>query len=259
MPKLRYATYGSRPDLFQQARVLNPSVWPEFMLNDPVADRLWDRLDEDCAVYQSMLYDEAGAVVAVGNALPLAWDGTLDGLPSGWDDAFERAVAGLDSGRAPDTLCAIQATVAPDRQGQGLSRWVLRAMRFTAARHGLKALIAPVRPTLKSQYPLAPMENYARWTQADGRLFDPWLRTHQALGAELMKVCPASMRITGTLAEWEAWTGMRFPESGVYVVPGALTPVTIDREADRGEYVEPNVWMRHAVTADDLDFEARLP
>lgn len=57
----------------------------------------------------------------------------------------------------------------------------------------------------------------------------------------------------------EAWTGLRFPESGAYVVPGALTPVTIDREADRGEYVEPNVWMRHAVTADDLDFEARLP
>ena len=26
---------------------------------------------------------------------------------------------------------------------------------------------------------------------------------------------------------------------------GALVPVTIDREADQGLYVEPNVWMRH--------------
>ena len=32
-----------------------------------------------------------------------------------------------------------------------------------------------------------------------------------------------------------------------YVVEGALVPVEIDREADAGRYVEPNVWMRHAV------------
>ncbi len=38
---------------------------------------------------------------------------------------------------------------------------------------------------------------------------------------------------------------MAFPESGGYVVPGALELVSIDREADLGTYVEPNVWMRH--------------
>lgn len=255
---LHYATYAARPDLFAQARVLNPSVWPEFMLNDPVADRLWDRLDGDCAAFQSLLFDETGTVVAVGNALPLTWDGTLAGLPSGWDDAFERAVAGLDAGRAPDTLCAIQATVAPDRQGQGLSRLVLKAMRFTAAQHGLKALIAPVRPTFKSRYPLTPIERYVTWTHTDGRLFDPWLRTHQTLGARLLQICPESMRIPGTVAQWEAWTGLRFPETGDYVVPGALVPVRVDCERDRAEYVEPNVWMQHAVTADDLGFEAGL-
>jgi hypothetical protein len=30
-------------------------------------------------------------------------------------------------------------------------------------------------------------------------------------------------------------------------VPGALTLVSIDREADVGAYVEPNVWMRHTL------------
>jgi hypothetical protein len=39
---------------------------------------------------------------------------------------------------------------------------------------------------------------------------------------------------------------MAFPESGDYIVPGALVPVQIDRERDLGHYVEPNVWMRHA-------------
>jgi len=41
---------------------------------------------------------------------------------------------------------------------------------------------------------------------------------------------------------------MRFPDSGPYVVPGALQPVRIDREADEGRYEDPNVWMRHRVT-----------
>ncbi len=53
------------------------------------------------------------------------------------------------------------------------------------------------------------------------------------------------MYMEGSVADWEAWTGMRFPESGQYVVPGALNPVTIDREADQGRYIEPNVWMLH--------------
>jgi hypothetical protein len=38
---------------------------------------------------------------------------------------------------------------------------------------------------------------------------------------------------------------MALPESGTYVVPGALVPIEIDRERDEGVYVEPNVWMVH--------------
>lgn len=40
---------------------------------------------------------------------------------------------------------------------------------------------------------------------------------------------------------------MRFPESGEYIVEGALVPVEMDVERDRGTYVEPNVWMVHEV------------
>ena len=38
-----------------------------------------------------------------------------------------------------------------------------------------------------------------------------------------------------------------FPESGEYVIPGALQPVLIDRNRDAGRYEDPNVWMRHPV------------
>jgi hypothetical protein len=120
-------------------------------------------------------------------------------------------------------------------------------MRSLAAEHGMNSLVAPVRPTLKSLYPLIPIERYARWQRSDGAPFDPWLRVHWRLGAGYLKAAPEATLITGTRAQWEEWTGMSFPESDEYVVPGALKPVTIDRERDNGPYEDPNIWMRHRI------------
>ena len=53
------------------------------------------------------------------------------------------------------------------------------------------------------------------------------------------------MGIEGSVDDWEAWTGLVFPEDGDYIVPGALVPVRF--AGGRGVYVEPNVWMRHRV------------
>jgi hypothetical protein len=128
-----------------------------------------------------------------------------------------------------------------------MSRLLIESMRDLAAREGHSALIAPVRPTWKERYPLTPMERFVHWTRDDGLPFDPWLRVHARLGAELLEVCPASMRVEGSREEWESWTGMRFPDDGEYVVPGALVPVRFAE--GRGTYVEPNVWMRHRVEA----------
>jgi hypothetical protein len=36
---------------------------------------------------------------------------------------------------------------------------------------------------------------------------------------EIVKPIPHSMRITGTVAEWEQWTGMKFPGDGHYTFP----------------------------------------
>ena len=89
------------------------------------------------------------------------------------------------------------------------------------------------------------LESFARWARSDGLHIDPWIRTHQRLGASILAPAPRSMIITGTIAEWESWAAMAFPESGQYVVPDALDLVTIDREQDRGTYAETNLWMRH--------------
>ena len=53
------------------------------------------------------------------------------------------------------------------------------------------------------------------------------------------------MTIAGTVADWERWAEHVLPGQRRLRRAGALTLVSIDREADRGLYVEPNVWMLH--------------
>ena len=243
-------TLAERPDLEAGVRSL-PGAFAEFMHHDAVVGRLWNRLYAEFAGFQVVVCDGGGGIVAVGHCIPVFWDGTIEGLPAGIDGVLERGVGDLERGRAPTVVSALQANVMDAHRGRGLSGAVLVAMKSAAADDVLEAMIAPVRPTLKDLYPLTPMERYMRWERSDGLPFDPWLRVHRRLGAEMLSVAPESMVIEGTISEWEGWTDMRFPESGQYVVQGALQPVTMDLERDLGVYTEPNVWMRHPVTEED--------
>jgi len=199
-------------------------------------------LTEELPEFQFHVVD-GDEILARARTIPLRWDGTVGDLPAGIDGAIAR---GFDEGGA-NTLCALVIMVPRAAQGRGASRRALEGMVEIAGRHGLSALIAPVRPSWKERYPLTPIERYAEWRRDDGLLLDPWLRTHERLGAETLAPEPRSLRITGSVDEWEEWVGMAFPESGEYTFPGGLTTVAIDREADVGRYWEPNVWMRHAV------------
>jgi len=176
----------------------------------------------------------------------MRWDGTIADLPDGYDGALVRAVEGHESGLAPTTLCIMAAAVHRDHAARGLAGVVLAALRDRAEDAGLAHVVAPLRPTLKARYPTTSMSTFARWTRVeDGLSIDPWIRTHQRMGATILAPAPRSMVITGTVAEWESWTGMLFPESGRYVVPDALGTVGIDREHDVGTYVEDNLWVQH--------------
>ena len=53
------------------------------------------------------------------------------------------------------------------------------------------------------------------------------------------------MVISGTIAEWTAWTGLAFGGSGPAIVPGALSPVHLSLEQDHAVYVEPDLWVHH--------------
>jgi hypothetical protein len=241
----RLVSLATRPDLGDAMSDFNVAAWPEFMLNDPIVNQSWGPAVGDWPDTQLLLLDANDVIAATANTSPLAWDGTDEGLPAGMDGQFLAAVAGHAAGAPPDTLAAVQIIVDPARRATGLADLMLGAVRGSAVVCGYRAVIACVRPTWKARYPLAPIERYARWTRADGQPFDPWIRLHLRAGGRLARPEPASMRITGTVAEWESWTGMAFPESGEFVMPGGAAVVHIDRDADLGTYHDPNIWVVH--------------
>ena len=52
------------------------------------------------------------------------------------------------------------------------------------------------------------------------------------------------MEITAPVKEWEAWTGMAFPEDGLTFRAG-LAPLNVS--GGLGAYWEPNVWVCHDI------------
>ena len=236
---LHFPTDAERPDL--RGALIGDAIWPEFLYHDAVVNQHFTPAIRASPELQFYVWDdERGEVVGQGNAVPTKWDGDVESLPVGG----LRAVIAQEVDE-PNVLCALQIMVAVGRRGEGLSRRMIERMHELGREHGFDRLIAPVRPNLKHRYPLAPMERYIEWRREDGSLLDPWLRTHEALGAKILNVAPQSMVVAAPVAEWEQWTEMAFPESGTYVVPEALAPVEIERERDEGLYEEPNVWMVH--------------
>jgi len=239
----RWSSGAERPDLLDRG-IDSRAAWPEYNLHGDVITQYWGRLWEERAEFQLFLHDDDDRVLVEANTVPCPWDGSAERLPGGLDDTL---IAAFESADQPGALCALAAVVDPAVRDQGLSAQALLAMRDLAAAHELPSLIAPVRPSWKERYPLTPIEQYATWRRDDGLLLDPWMRVHERLGARQAGACSQSVRITGTVGEWEAWTGLIFPLSGHYVFPGGLSTLDIDRDADLGSYWEPNVWFVHDV------------
>ena len=238
-------TLDQRPDLSEAIERLNVLSWPPFLLKSaPIQE--WHLLMDVFAKYQLLLCDSSDQLIAVGHIVPSRWDGIVSTLPLSITEILVRAHQIYLQHQTPNTVMAVAAMVDPAHHGRNLSRMLVEEMKSTARRLACDSLLIPVRPTWKSRYPLTPMQRYIEWRRPDGAYLDPWLRVHGRLGADGLGIIPKAETIRGSVKEWEDWTGMAFPDTGSYIVPGALQPVQIDCELDSGLYEEPNYWMKHS-------------
>lgn len=244
MTDFKIYTHTERPDLQPYGVEVAQKAWFPFMRHHKIIKPRWGDLFTHASDFQFTICDEHDHVVAVGNTIPLHWDGSLKHLPRGWDDNFERGWQTYDERLQPTVLSAVSAAVDPAIRQRGLGELILRTMLSIGKKHGLAlGLLATVRPNLKSHYPLIPIEDYADWKLEDGSVFDPWLRLHYRLGAKRLVIAHQSKRITGTVAQWEDWTGHRLPQDGHYTLPDMLIPLEVHN--GEGIYIEPNVWMHY--------------
>jgi len=241
---LRTSTLAERPHLAGEVGNM-PTAWPEFMLNDPIAD-LYYTVATTAYPEFVVVATVDGRLAAKAMSVPLLLD---DGpLPAnGWDGVVMRAWRTRLRDDRPNAVSALEISIRPDLLGRGLSGVMLEALREQAAGLGFAELIAPVRPNAKHLEQSTPMSEYAFRTRDDGLPHDPWLRVHVRAGGTIDSVAPRSMAIPGTLDQWRRWTGLPFDRTGSTEVPKALNPVHVAVEEDHAVYVEPNVWVRHAL------------
>lgn len=242
-----YKTYtlSGRPDLEKQVKEINRESWPKFMLQNDI--EYWHLMFGVFSPYLVLLCDSQDNLLGAGLAVPLTWDGTPDDLPAQIGTGLQRAADIYQKGQKANTLFSIAIIVRKNHRNYGLGSLVIQAMETLAGEHGFDSLIVSLRPTMKSQYPLTPMERYVQWKRDNNEPFDPWLRVHVRAGGEIIKLSPNTLTVISSVAEWESWTRMRFPESGRYIVPGALEPVDIDCENNIGRYEDPSIWLKYHI------------
>ena len=192
---VRVVTWAERPELADRGPA-SEQVWPEYNLHGDVFDELVGAAGRRAAGVPVRALRRGGRRRAGRGPHRAAGVGRRRRDAAGRDRRRRsRRRSAPARGRPADTLCAIAAEVAPDarrggRAGRAAGRDALDRPAVTVC----AALIAPVRPSWKERYPLAPIERYVTWRRDDGQLLDPWMRLHERLGARVAAPLPRSMR-----------------------------------------------------------------
>ena len=244
-------TLRERPELREAifSAAFRAPLWPEFTRHDRVAQFYYGSPYFDAYQDYAFAAVENGAVVGRAFSVPVAFGipGRAELPDGGWDEVIRWAHDDRVAGHDATAVSALEITVVAQGRGRGCSRVMLDAMRRNTRARGFADLFAPVRPTEKARCPFMAMQDYVAAVQPDGLPQDPWLRTHVRAGGTIIKIASCSMVIAGTLAEWRAWTGLRFEKSGPIALEGGLVPLHVSVEQDHAVYVEPNVWVHHRV------------
>lgn len=232
-------------DQIDQYRHAVVNAFPQIVRSSQVIANHWASVEKYFSEYQLFLINDHEDVVAFINSIPFYWDRNLDLLPrEGWDWMLIKGVEDFEKNILPNSLGGLQIIVAKDYLGQGYSKVILDKAKEVVRRMGFDNFVIPIRPTFKSRHPNMAMSDYIEY-QEDGRIYDPWIRTHLKGGAQILKICDRAMHVYGDINFWENIMKNPIEATGNYIVDGALNPVYMDVDKDYGEYYEDNLWISY--------------
>jgi hypothetical protein len=120
--------HSERPELWDSIRDLSDEVWPEYNVHGETLNYYWAQLYDVFPEWQFVLYDPGDQLVlAEGQTVPLAWDGTDEDLGPGIDATLAAAFELRAVGGQPTAVSALAAKIPPRHQGRRLSAVLLTA------------------------------------------------------------------------------------------------------------------------------------
>ena len=170
-------------------------------------------------------------------------DKPIGELPNdGWDWMIEKGVKDFENDIQANFLGGLQIIVNKKHLSKGYSKHLIAAAKDLMIKHSYQHFAIPIRPTLKHEYPEMDMTEYVNFKK-EQVIFDPWIRTHMKQGAKFISVCENSMNVQGDIPFWQKLVLKPITNSGTYIIKGALSPINISIENNKGEYREANIWI----------------
>ena len=221
------------------------NAFPPIIGESQVIKNNWSKLEIYYPEFQLLLLSKTDELIGMMNTVPFQFNESLSLLPDrGWDWMLRKGIADYENKNEANYLGGLQIIVRNKFQSQGFSKVILSYAKRLILDSKFENLVIPIRPTKKHEFPSMPMLEYMN-LKTESTIYDPWIRTHLTGGAEVIKVCEQSMKMEGNIEFWEKMLGKKIHESGSYHLSGALNLIKIDVENNKGEYVEPNIWIRY--------------
>lgn len=236
-------SFADDPTLKTRVCEIEDDSFPAFLNDEPT----WQRTQDDILTifdkYHFLVIDEeTDRAAAVSVSVPMVWDGTPESLPS-YNELLELCLKLDIEGQEPTALVGILGAVSPDYRGQGVSELFNEGTARILQRHSISTYLSPVRPSNKQLYPNYTIEEFLSWRTADGGLVDPWLNHFEGMGATRLSVAHDAITLSAPIVQWTRWTGMLFPVSGEYVIPGGHRMLRVDTKSGIAKYGEDHVWF----------------
>lgn len=234
--------FSESPDLASRISELEDETFPTFLNEEPIWQNNQADIMHTFANYHYLVLDEAGNVVGANINVPLAWSGDPHDLPS-YNELLELCLAQHKAGLKPTALVGILGAVAPEYQGKGLAKLLMKTNTQTQRKYGFSYYLSPIRPAIKQLYPNYSLETFLSWRMSEGDLIDSWLNFFRKAGATELGIARDAITMEAPLEQWEQWTGITFPATGQFIIPGGHQMLNVDVSRNTGTYSEDHLWF----------------